>query len=334
MSNCPFCSAKVSPRVFIEGGHCPSCDELILGEWNENEVTELLDFDEVTEHLEITQPIPEPEEENTEDNTDEDIAVEVPQKSTVVNIGVPTNSLGSTQGYILEDEEESSEELLELPSQAPTRFDEGKSTVKKKKKDTKKSKPYGVLVALVAIIFVGSVGAYSLGLFNKEVPKEKPKEVVEIKHFVPEVEIKEVEEKKEEKKVVKSTKKREKKTKVEEITVGGVTTFKSSGPVLSRPSNNSSKNKSTSQKLQEDISDLRKTLVYCHTRALKKDPTVRGKWEVSFTVQKTGKASKVKISPLRERHSDMESCMKTRVERFSFVKPSSSSYQKFRISFG
>ena len=77
--------------------------------------------------MEITQPIPELESEQTEDatedNTDDDPEVEVPKKSTIVNIGVPHHSLGSTKGYILDDEE-SSDELLDLPTQeAPQRFE-------------------------------------------------------------------------------------------------------------------------------------------------------------------------------------------------------------------
>ena len=339
MSKCPFCSATISPKILIEGGHCPSCDELILGEWNDNDVTEVLDFDDVTEQLEITQPILEIESEQTEDatedNTDDDSEVAVPQKSTVVNIGVPRHSLGSTKGYILDDEE-SSDELLDLPTQeASQRFEKYEEKAKTSQKKAQKSKSNGVLVAIFAVIFVGFVAAYSLGLFKKEEIKEEPLKQVNVENLVPDfVEIKEAEEKETKKEVVVTPKKQKKKTKVEEVTRGGITTFKTSGPTLSRPTKSNKKNTSSSEKLKEDVSDLRKALVYCHTRALKKDPTVRGKWEVSFTVQKTGKASKVKISPLRERHSEMESCMKSRVERFSFTKPSSSSYQKFRISFG
>ena len=337
-SKCPFCSKEVPDQIFIDGGHCPHCEELILGEWDDNEVTELFVLDEVTEHLDVTQPLPEDElvSEQTEDQeSEEDFGIAdppkpIPNKPTVVNIDAPLNSLGSIHGYVVD--EESSEELLDLPS----REELGLSPEPKDEKiDSEKgSKSLGIVLALVAIIVVGGAAASSLGLFEEE---EKPVISYENKTFdhlaTNDVVVEEakVVQKKTTEKVVK---KKSSKPKVEEITVGGITTFKSSGPTLSRTIGGSSSKKTSSEKLQKDIGDLQRSLQYCHTRALKKDPTVRGKWEVSFTIQTTGKANKVKVKPLREKHSEMESCMKSRIERFSFSKPKSSSFQKFRMTFG
>lgn len=343
-SKCPYCSTEIPSRVFVDGGHCPSCGELILGEWEDNDVTELLTFDEVTEQLEITQPFPKnaekisEESDLTEDNeaemSEEDFGIEdeksVPQKPTVVNLDVPFNSLDGRRGYLLD--EESSEELLDLPGREEAQY--GETLPPQKEEEKKASKSYTIPLALVGLVIVGFAGANFLGMFDENEEVVISYENKTFEHLATDdVEIKEVEVKEEEVKK-KASQKEKKKQVVEEITVGGITTFKSSGPVLSRSAGGASSQKSTSQKLQDDITDLQKSLQYCHTRALKKDPTIRGKWEVSFTIQTTGKASSIQLKALREKHSEMEHCMKTRIERFSFTKPSSSSYQKFRMTFG
>ena len=52
------------------------------------------------------------------------------------------------------------------------------------------------MVAIVAVIFVGFVAAYSLGLFKKEEIKDEPLKEVNVEHLVPDfVEVKEAEEK-------------------------------------------------------------------------------------------------------------------------------------------
>ena len=353
MSDCPYCSAQISPQISKEGGYCPYCDELILGDWKESDITEEVESDDTTEELEITQQIlVDPNTKISEENTANHILVAEENKSSVPltsKVTVPLTSKvvlkqddlveddNNIRGYILEDEEESSEELLELPIRTslgkPKREDPSKNILGKK----------GVLISLVAVLFIGFFGAYSFGFFEPgDEDDVSSTESLAIPHYVPEIKTVQPE-----KKVVKnrSSGKRKQQTKssgnttsnykaIEETTVGGITTFKSSGPVLSRPKLKSTANKSSSAKLQEDISDLQRSLRYCHTKALKRDPSVRGKWQVSFTVVETGKAEGVQVKNLREKHKSMESCMKTRVEGFTFSKLSSSSFQKFSISFG
>jgi hypothetical protein len=345
MSDCPYCSAQITLQISKEGGYCPYCDELILGDWKEIDITEEVESDDTTEELEITQQIfVEPDIKISEENTENHILVGEENKSAVTltpKVVLKQDDLveddNNIRGYILEDEEESSEELLELPIRAslgkPKREDPSNNILGKK----------GVLFSLVAVLFIGFIGAYSFGFFETgDVDDVSSTESLATPHYVPEIKTVQPE-----KKVVRnrSTGKRKQQTKssgsttsnykaIEETTVGGITTFKSSGPVLSRPKLKSTANKSASAKLQEDIADLQRSLRYCHTKALKRDPSVRGKWQVSFTVVEIGKAEGVQVKNLREKHKSMESCMKTRVEGFTFSKLSSSSFQKFSISFG
>lgn len=348
MPNCPHCSNKISSQIFIEGGYCPSCDELILADWTEEENTEEVDFDDVTEEMDITEPIPVIQianisEEATEDYIQSEETFDFDElEPNMLALETLIEDDNNVQGYIHENEEESSEELLELPSRASLglsgSWDSEQDDISKKNSARNR-----ILLSLVAILLIGFIGAYSTGMLETEDTYEIPSsEASEIVHYVPEVKTVQPE-----KKVVKrrSSGKRKQETKssgnsnsnykaIEETTVGGITTFKSSGPVLSRPKLKSTANKSASAKLQEDISDLQVQMRYCHTKALKRDPSVRGKWEVSFTVVQTGKAEGVQVKNLREKHKSMEACMKTRVEGFTFSKLSSSSFQKFSISFG
>ena len=116
------------------------------------------------------------------------------------------------------------------------------------------------------------------------------------------------------------------------VEAGGVTTFKTAKPVVaSREPTSQKAAGGKSAKLERDVARLKKSLKYCHTKALKNDPTVSGKWEVGFKVQ-AGTASNVKIKAMRAKNSEIEACMDTKIKRFSFTKGSTQNF-KFRILF-
>ena len=113
----------------------------------------------------------------------------------------------------------------------------------------------------------------------------------------------------------------------------GVRTFQTAAPTsfgTTAPSQNVATGQSA--KLERDVGKLKKSLQYCHTKALKTDPTVSGKWEVQFKVS-SGKASGVRIKAMRSANSDIESCMKTKIQRFSFSDSNTAQNFKFRVLF-
>ena len=126
--------------------------------------------------------------------------------------------------------------------------------------------------------------------------------------------------------------KKSKKPKAKVVEVGGVSTFQTAKPVrTSRAPISSKASTSKSALLERDVNKLKKSLKYCHTKALKNDPTVAGKWEVQFRVT-GGKASNVKIKAMRSVNSEIESCMKTKIQRFGFTDGLTQNF-KFRILF-
>ena len=79
------------------------------------------------------------------------------------------------------------------------------------------------------------------------------------------------------------------------------------------------------------MAKLKKSLKHCHTKALKTDPTVGGKWEVQFKVT-SGTASNIRIKAMRAANAEIESCMKTKIQRFGFTDGQTQNF-KFRILF-
>ena len=111
-----------------------------------------------------------------------------------------------------------------------------------------------------------------------------------------------------------------------------MSTFQTAKPVRTSKAPTSNKTStSKSAQLDRDVTKLKKSLRYCHTKALKNDPTVQGKWEVQFKVT-SGKASNVKIRAMRSANSEIESCMKTKIQRFGFTDGQTQNF-KFRILF-
>ena len=126
--------------------------------------------------------------------------------------------------------------------------------------------------------------------------------------------------------------KKKKKSKPTTVEVGGVSTFQTAKPVrTSRASTPSGSSKNKSAQLDQDVTKLKKSLRYCHTKALKNDPTVSGKWEVQFKVT-SGEASNVRIKAMRTANSEIETCMKTKIQRFGFTDGQTQNF-KFRILF-
>ncbi len=108
-------------------------------------------------------------------------------------------------------------------------------------------------------------------------------------------------------------------TRKEPVEISGVNTFQTAlPPSMSGPSTTRVNSGDKSEALERDVSKLKRSMTYCHTKALKTDPTVSGKWEVSFRVA-NGSASGIKIKAMRSPNADIESCMKTKIKRFSFT---------------
>ncbi len=139
-----------------------------------------------------------------------------------------------------------------------------------------------------------------------------------------------------EKKVVRKQQRTQKSKKVstpKPVEKSGVRTFQTAAPTTfgtTAPSQNIATGKSA--KLERDVGKLKKSLQYCHTKALKTDPTVSGKWEVQFKVS-SGKASGVRIKAMRSANTGIESCMKTKIQRFSFSDSDTVQNFKFRVLF-
>lgn len=177
------------------------------------------------------------------------------------------------------------------------------------------------------------IGAAALAIFPKEEAAPVQNEVVE-ETFVPEIQTGTLDKPES---VMKSSAKPKQKPKAQKpkakvVEVGGVSTFQTAKPVrTSRAPTSTPSSTNKSAQLDRDVTKLKKSLRYCHTKALKNDPTVAGKWEVQFKVT-GGTASNVRIKAMRSPNSEIESCMKTKIQRFGFTDGHTQNF-KFRILF-
>ena len=136
----------------------------------------------------------------------------------------------------------------------------------------------------------------------------------------------------EETKIVRKTKTTQP-AKPQAVDKGGVRTFQTAKPVgMGRTMPPTDSATGQSDKLERDVAKLKKSMKYCHTKALKTDPTVSGKWEVGFKVA-SGSASNIKIKAMRSSNSDIETCMQTKIKRFNFSDSSTVQNFKFRMLF-
>lgn len=90
----------------------------------------------------------------------------------------------------------------------------------------------------------------------------------------------------------------------------------------------------TDERMEKNIVRLQKNLQYCHTRALKKDPNVTGKWQVSFTISTDASIKGLQTKALRKSNQVIEECMTTRIKKFKFSQPDSAYPVDFSILFG
>lgn len=231
----------------------------------------------------------------------------------------------------LEDLEEDVEDFINPLSVSPVSENYSGSSVSKTKLPQKKSsfdwKPIVGTIAVVCIAVVMLI--------------PKPNEIVEDtplqdehEFAVPEVQRGALAEisKPEETKVVRKTKK-QKTTKPQAVDKGGVRTFQTAQPVaMGRSMAPTDSASGQSDKLERDVAKLKKSMKYCHTKALKTDPNVSGKWEVRFKVS-SGSASNIKIKAMRSANSDIETCMQTKIKRFNFSDSSTVQNFKFRMLF-
>lgn len=72
----------------------------------------------------------------------------------------------------------------------------------------------------------------------------------------------------------------------------------------------------------------------CYQRALKANEGLRGKWQVSFVVQKTGKPASIKAVGQGVSDSTLETCVVTQVERWSFPQLCEATPIETPLSFG
>ena len=129
-------------------------------------------------------------------------------------------------------------------------------------------------------------------------------------------------------------KKKQEREKPKLVEVDGMAFLSTSGPRNSGMQVADLGAMSTNEKIERDITKLRKNLGYCHTKVLKKNPTVKGKWEISFTIRASGDVKNIRVKPLRKTNSEMEECMNGRIKKFEFSKPESAYPVKFSILFG
>jgi hypothetical protein len=59
-------------------------------------------------------------------------------------------------------------------------------------------------------------------------------------------------------------------------------------------------------------------LEQCYNIELNEDETLKGRWQVSFTVEPTGKTSGVSVKHITRSHPALEACMAKNVKRWSF----------------
>lgn len=430
MHTCPYCQSSISEEIQQFGGECSNCFRFIEGNFNEQEefeptgmftreqlssfleeqnishevnkeetddvnLDELeiedIEFDDVTELLEPTDPIVEEyevtpakpvevDEVGADDfDFDDEPTVALTEEQLIADEYLESDELGIVENnpfesvdqqapsldiiesnkerimvedapvahgsdYVFDEDSEESflgddepQEDLEGPIDIPLVISpKDEREVKNRGAEPKNQSSKSMIgPVLFGVALVGTVFAVML-------PKEETTiDEVEIEQqnlFVPEVatgSIAEPEEEVEVKQTSKSTKtvQVQKKNEPEIVERGGVRTFKTAAPVSRTPSAGTIGGQ-TSGSVQNDLPNLQKALEYCHTTALKTDPTASGKWEVSFTVTGQGKATGVLIKPLRKKHTQIESCMKKKVQIFNFHNDGGSTPVKFRVVFG
>ena len=121
--------------------------------------------------------------------------------------------------------------------------------------------------------------------------------------------------------------------KPQTVDESGVRTFQTAPPVgMGRTMPTTDSATGQSDNLERSVAKLKKSMKYCHTKALKTDPTVSGKWEVTFKVA-SGSASNIKIKTMRSSNTDIETCMQMKIKRFNFSDSSTVQNFKFRMLF-
>lgn len=195
-----------------------------------------------------------------------------------------------------------------------------------------KQKTFDFKPVLLTMLLIGGAAAV-IFTGGEESNVETLEPVADV--FVPEVQTGSLEKPKIERKSTTTKTKQTKASKVNKPTAveaGGVKTFQTAKPVMtSKSPTGQAAVGGKSAKLERDVSRLKKSLKYCHTKALKNDPTVAGKWEVAFKVQ-SGSASNVNIKAMRAKNAEIEACMDTKIKRFAFHDGSTQNF-KFRILF-
>lgn len=61
------------------------------------------------------------------------------------------------------------------------------------------------------------------------------------------------------------------------------------------------------------------SLKACYESEIKTDETLRGTWEISFSLNRSGKAQAIEIAALSTSNPDLEACMQSKVSKWSFV---------------
>lgn len=241
----------------------------------------------------------------------------------------------SEESFLVDDEPVREE--LEVPMDIPPVISpKNEREVRAPTTDSSKKSKKSIIGPLVfGVSLVGIVVAIML---PKEETVVEDVAVEQPELFVPEVTTGSIAQPEEDVDVQKTARKTttvqsEKKNEPEIVDRGGVRTFKTAAPV-SRTPTAATLGTQTSGSVQNDLPNLQKSLQYCHTTALKTDSTASGKWQVSFTVTSKGDATGILIKPLRKKHSQIESCMKKKIQRFNFHNDGGSTPVKFRVVFG
>ncbi len=318
MSNCPFCKQGVDPELLQRGGYCPHCDELVLVKIDDEDVgyplTEIISpedlptEDQETEELERTDPLPQQVKSKLDSQPKEE------------------GKLSSSSYYDSYDGNDD--------------FGMDMAEVKQFHRDVSGKRPITPeMKKLLVVVFFCLLGVGVLVLQGSSTEEVNE---VDVNMYVPEVgehkgnEVEKIEEetvaKKAPKKYKKKASKEREKPKVVEI--GGMEILQTSRPPPKTMLSAEIGAMSSDERIDLDINRLRKNLQYCHTRVLKKDPTVRGKWQVSFTIKSSGDVHRVRIKPLRKANTEIEECMEHRINKFGFSKPEKAYPVKFSILFG
>ncbi len=61
------------------------------------------------------------------------------------------------------------------------------------------------------------------------------------------------------------------------------------------------------------------SLKACYESEMKNDDNLRGTWEISFSLNRSGRAQAVEVAPLANSNPTLESCMQRKVEAWTFV---------------